>query len=250
MELSHTQKLDIRENGYTIVRGVIPAMMVNAAVKAINHSLGQGMPPDQVKTYAAQSYCPELVSSPVITDLFNATPLPALLESVLGADTFGPVKSGQIALRFPTLQDPAPWRAPHLDGIHTPTNGVPEGPIRNFTSLVGVLLSDLPEGNAGNLMAWPGTHQKFAEYFREHGTSGIMTTPKIDLPEPRQITGRAGDVVVSHYQLGHAVTPNSSPHIRYSVYFRIIHRDHETHRQEVLADIWRDRPGIRAMDGK
>lgn len=250
MQFSQTQKLEIRDNGYTVVRGAVPGVMVREAVRAINHSLGKGVPPDEVATYAAQSYCPDVKTTPVITDLFNATPLYSLMESVLGEGRFAPATGGQIALRFPTMKDPPAAARPHLDGIHSPTNGVPEGKLHNFTALVGVLLSDLPEGNAGNFTAWPGSHQKYAEYFREHGTEGLTGgAPKIDLPAPHQITGRAGDAVVCHYQLGHGITANTSPNIRYAVFFRVRHHEHDSHSWEVLTDLWRDWPGVRELEG-
>ena len=45
--------------------------------------------------------------------------------------------------------------------------------------------------------------------------------PEVTLPDPVPVTGRAGDAVLCHYQLAHTAGPNTSPHIRYAVYFRL-----------------------------
>jgi ectoine hydroxylase-related dioxygenase (phytanoyl-CoA dioxygenase family) len=221
-------------------------VMVNAALKAINHSLGQGMKEEDVITFRAQSYCPELKNAPVITDLLNKTPALALAESVIGEGNIKPVRGAQIALRFPTLQDPAPAPQPHLDGMHTPTNGVPKGQILNFTMLLGIVLSDVPAPFSGNLTVWPGTHHAYEQYFQEHGWEALLNgMPAIAMPEPEQLTAQAGDVVLCHYQLAHGITPNLSPHIRYAIYFRLYHVEHETYGKQTMTDIWLEWPGMR-----
>jgi hypothetical protein len=248
LKLTYAQKRAIYENGYVIVPNVIPRIMIDEALRAINHSMGQGMNKEDIVKFSAQSYCPEIQESPVITDLMNKTPAWELAESALG-EIRSKAVSGQIALRFPRLMDPPGKAGPHLDGMHSPHNGVKKGTISNFTMLVGVLLSDLPGPNAGNLTVWPGTHHQYEAYFREHGAESLLNgMPPIDMPEPVQVTGKAGDVVFCHYQLAHGVTPNVSPHIRYAVFFRLFHKDFDRERwQEPMLDIWMHWPGIREV---
>ena len=149
MEFSASQRTEIFDAGYTILPGFIPEELVHRAVRAINHSIGEGIDPAQLPTLRAQNYCPELKTASDITDLFNATGLTQLAESVLGTDTFPSINSAQIALRFPRADDELPPFRPHLDGLPTMTNGVPQGLIGSFTALVGVLLSDIPIPNRG-----------------------------------------------------------------------------------------------------
>ena len=73
--------------------------------------------------------------------------------------------------------------------------------------------------------------------------------PDIPLPEPRQLTGEPGDAVLCHYQLGHGIAGNSSPHIRYAVYFRLKHVDHASIELECMTDIWREWVGMRDVVG-
>jgi hypothetical protein len=246
MELTYAQKKAFFEKGFVKIPGVVPRLMVDRAVRAINNSMGEGIDPAQISKFRAQSYCPELQKDPVIVDLVNRTPAWQLVESAVGPGKIRPVGGGQIALRFPSKQDPAGPARPHLDGMYSPTNGVPEGTIQNFTALVSILLSDLPGPNAGNFTAWPGTHHIYERYFREHGPESLLNgMPKVDIPEPEQITGQAGDMVLVHYQVAHGVTPNASPHIRYAIFFRLTHVDHAEQKFETMTDIWREWDGIR-----
>ena len=44
--------------------------------------------------------------------------------------------------------------------------------------------------------------------------------PRAELPEgPKQIIGKAGDVVLTHHQLVHTAAPNAAADIRYAVIF-------------------------------
>lgn len=247
MVLDRGQKRSFYDNGYLVLPGIVPADKVSAAQKAINHSLGsQGLPPEKLGEYAARSYCPELQGSPVISDLVNATPIWEAVQSLTAPGKLRPVRGGQIALRFPTPTPRIP--SPHIDGMYSPTNGVPKGTIANFTALVGILLSDLPGPDAGNFTVWPGTHRAFETYFRERGPESLLEgMPKTEMPTPVQITGRAGDAVICHYQLAHTANGNGSPHIRYASFFRLHHVDHDTVHWECMTDIWREWDGMREV---
>jgi Phytanoyl-CoA dioxygenase (PhyH) len=246
-ELSPAQKQSLVQDGYVVLPGAVPRALVDDALRAINASLGaRGIDPERLPTFRAQSYCPELQSEPVITDLVNRSSAWSYAESAIGAGNIdGPVRGGQIALRFPSLEPPRPAH-PHLDGMYTPTNGVPKGTIRTFTALVGVVLSEVSGPDMGNLWVWPGTHRQYERYFRERGAQALLEgMPSVPLPEPRQIMGQPGDVVLCHYQLGHGIGLNSSPQIRYAIYFRLKHVEHDANPWECMTDIWREWSGLR-----
>lgn len=246
MELTYIQKRALFENGFVKIPGVVPELMVKEALRNINHSLGEGMPSEHIQKYRAQSYCPELQTNSAIVDLFHKTPVKDLVGSVINMDQVEPIRSGQIALRFPGVLNKPQQSKPHLDGMYTPTNGVKKGTIANFTALVGILLSDLPDINAGNFTVWPKTHRQYESYFQEHGAESLLAgMPPIELPEPLQITGKSGDIIIAHYTLAHGVTPNISPNIRYAIFFRIKHRDiTDTNWQQSMQHIWIHWPGM------
>ncbi|SEO54600.1 hypothetical protein [Paenibacillus sp. OV219] len=248
MKLTHKQKLSMLNDGYIYVPGVIPKIMVDQAVKHINHAIGEGMPPERMTTFRAQSYCPDLQDKSPITGLYNDTPVKSLVEDLLGEGMSLPVGGGQIALRFPSLQDPTTVARPHLDGMYSPHNGVKEGTIGNFTMLVGVLLSPVRDDFAGNFTVWPGTHASYEQYFREHGAESLLGgMPPVALPEPVQTKGEPGDIFLVHYQLAHSVAANASPWPRYAIFFRVKHTEHGIDWKAPMTDIWLHWPGIREI---
>lgn len=245
MQLTYGQKQTIIDQGYVHIPGVIPQVMVDNALHAINHSIGEGMDKDDMVTMRSRSYCTELQRESVITDLLNKTPAWSLAESAIGEGKIQPASSGQIALRFPSLNDPPPEPRPHLDGMHSPHNGVPKGEIRNFTMLLGVALSDVPASYCGNFTVWPKTHTLFQNYFRENGPESLLEgMPKIDLPEPKQLLAKAGDIMLVHYEVAHSAAINVSPHTRYAIYFRLKHVAHDERKWETMTDIWLDWEGL------
>jgi hypothetical protein len=249
MELNSQQKQELWDKGYVSVPGVVPPVMIAEALRAINHSVGQGMNVADMTKFRVQSYCPEIQGTPPIKNLLTKTPAWDLAESVLGVGKIKPPGGGQIALRFPSLGEPAPAR-PHLDGMYSPTNGVPEGTIGNFTMLLGIFLSDVPHAGMGNLHVWPGTHRLYEQYFRDHGPQSLLQgLPPVAMPEPEAMTGRAGDAVLVHYQTAHGVGPNISPYVRYTIFFRLHHVDHETLHWECMTDIWREWEGMQGLGG-
>ena len=247
MELTDAQRANLWEHGYTVLPGAVPRDKVDAALRAINASLGsEGMHPDRLAQFASQSYCPEVQDSTAITDLYHGSAARDTVEAAVGVGQLRPARAGQIALRFPAAGGPPREPSPHIDGMYTPTNGVPKGTIGNFTALVGVFLSDVPGPYCGNFTVWPGTHRTYERYFREHGPQSLLEgMPPVDLPAPVQVTARAGDAVLCHYQLGHGIAGNVSPHIRYGIFFRLSHVQHDSVHWECMTDIWLEWAGMR-----
>ncbi|MES2463506.1 MAG: hypothetical protein V4671_23280 [Armatimonadota bacterium] len=246
MILTQEQKQEFYDRGILKLPGVVSQELVLKARRAINAYIGQnGIDPSELNKYRSQSYCPGLGGDPVITDLYNASPLKSIAESLIGEGSVKPVGGGQIALRFPSGDDTPRDPKPHIDGMYTPTNGVKEGTIANFTALVGVFLSDLPEPFAGNFTAWPGSHRTYEAYFREKGPEALLSgLPPVELGEPEQFTGSAGDAALCHYQLGHGIASNVSSNIRYAIFFRLLHVDHEQYHWECMTDIWKEWSGL------
>jgi hypothetical protein len=245
MELTRQQKGELFKNGFVKIPRVIPEKNLNVALRAINHSLGTGINPRDVPEFRANSFCPELRNRDPIIDLLIETPLWKLVESATERGKIKLSGGGQIALRFPVMEVPGELH-PHLDGLYRPGNKVPKGKIQSFTMLAGVYLSDVPNRYWGNFTAWPGTHRSFEKYFQEHGPETLLQgLPKIKMPEPVQLLGRAGDVFLCHYQLAHTVVVNVSPYIRYAVFFRLSHIYHDAHADKVFTDIWLEWPGIK-----
>ncbi len=245
MVLSDSQMKALHDDGYVVVPGVVPRTHINAALKAINRSIGAGMEPSKIDSFYKVSFCPELCTAPVITDLINDTPARDVIESAIGPGRVLWPKTGQLALRFPTFRDPVAPR-PHLDGMSGPRDGKP-GSLTSFTAVVGVQLSDLPATGMGNIAVWPGSHLRCARYFEERGPASLLEgMPPIDLGQPIQLTAAAGDLFLMHYLLVHAITTNHSPHIRYTTYYRLKHVDHDAQQVDAILQPWLHWEPIRA----
>lgn len=247
MELKKAQKKEIYENGFVALRDVIPQKKINICLRAINHSIGRGMNKNDMEEFRSLSFCPELREKPAVLDLLYETPVWSLAESLIGQNKVRLWGSGQIALRFPVMEEPGKMY-PHLDGIYSPGNKIARGTIQSFTMLVGVFLSDIPNDFWGNFTAWPGSHHTLESYFRNHGHEVLLKGfPPVKLGEPHQTTGNSGDVILCHYQLAHTVAINVSPFVRYAAFFRLRHVNHGIHGSKVFTDLWMEWPGIREI---
>lgn len=138
---------------------------------------------------------------------------------------------------------------PLLDGFSDENNGIPAGEIKNFTALIGVALSDAPTDFCGNLVVYPRSHFILQKYFQENGfetaKKGLGSLPGIQLPPPVQVHMNAGDVVIAQYMLAHSIAPNTSPNIRYQVYFRVNVREGDFHHPEPMLNMWMDWGGMK-----
>lgn len=249
MKLDPEQQRSLRDDGYLLLPGLIPRPLVEAALQAINHSLGSvGIDPGQLPTYRVRTFVPELVKSPAILDLLKASPLLAAAEAALGPGNVRVSSETQIALRFPGAPGAAGSPAvPHIDGISVPGNGVPPGTLYHFTALGAVFLSDVLEPDQGNFTVWPGSHRVVEAFFREHGPAGMIDRfPDLALGSPRPVLARAGDAVLAHYQLAHGIAPNRGPNIRYATFYRLFHTRHESLGNRPLTDQWLEWEGLTA----
>lgn len=254
MKLTAVQKRAFVRDGFVVVPKVVPRARVDAALREINNRLGADEHPGKDGYADSVDYLSEYVSSPAIMALMNASPLPALAESLLGVNRVERCSQAQVALRFPSKSDDAPAKVSiHVDGLYPDTGDIP---IIRYTFCAGVLLSDLNGTDCGNFLAFPGTHRKIAEKFKKDGLDalrgGIAQT--VELPKPVQVKGKAGDVLLFHYQTAHDKARNDSPEIRYAAYFRFWHIDawHDKspeYLKRALTDLWLEWPGLKGTHG-
>lgn len=247
MELSLEQARKIHTDGYAVIPGLVPRPLVTEALREINHRLGLGRTQSMDAYADARDYWTDDVDAPAIMDLLYKSPLWGLAESAVGgAGRLQHPATGQIALRFPAINNSHGGPASHIDGFYAP-NAVK--PISRFTMLVGVMLSDMPDKYMGNLAVYPGTHRVIAEYIAKHGTASLRAglSRQVELGDAVQITGKAGDAVLCHYQLAHDKEQNLSHLIRYMAYWRIWHADADSCQAEGLTDIWREWPPVSAL---
>jgi hypothetical protein len=240
--LSAEQVEEFAARGFVVLPGVVPEDLVSAAAKAIDGLIEREPPGADVR--GPYNYFRPTAEAPELAGLLTGSPAFGLAEELTGAGTLEVPGQVQVALNIPPF--------PHRPGMHH-IDGFPPGPDGRpgtFTMLAGVLMSGQRGRDAGNLWVWPGTHLTHAGYFRKHGPDAFFAAggyPPIRLPEPEQVTGEAGDLLLAHYLLGHNIGGNTSPAVRRAVYFRVKRAGHDPRWREFLADPWLDYDAVRAV---
>lgn len=233
--LEHSQLNEFAERGYVLVPQVVPPDLLAAASATVDGIVAAEPPGAEVR--GPHFYFPDAATVPSLLATLTDTAAWSCLESLTGAGTLAVPGQVQVALNIPPFHH-RPGR-PHIDG-YSPRS---DGPPGTFTVLAGILLSDQTGENGGNLWTWPGTHRTHADYFRANGPDAFFSAagyPPVKLPEPEQVRGQAGDLLLAHYLLGHNIGGNFAEDTRRALYFRVKHRDHDPRWREFLQDPWLD----------
>jgi hypothetical protein len=239
--LSDEQIDEFAERGYVVVPQVVTDDVLAKAADRIDRILAQDPPPADVRGNHF-SFLPT-AQEPALAATLTGTRAFELAGQLAGPGTLEVPEQVQVALNIPPyVHRPG---MPHIDAAHAEPI---DGPISGtFTLLAGILMTDQTAENTGNLWVWPGTHLTHAAYFREHGPRMFCAYPPIDLPEPEQVRGRPGDLLLAHYLLGHNIGGNyESERTRRALYFRISARGHASRRAEFLQDPWLEYEPIRS----
>jgi hypothetical protein len=230
--LDREQKQRFAEQGYVVAPQLVPAPLIEAAQREVRGRMAHAPPP--VGHVGPHFYfLPDPLPDALRALLFNSPAIRAA-ESLIAPGKFEPPDHVQVSLNFP----PFPHRpgGPHVDGLTPPE---PSGRPGTFTLLAGIFLTDQPAENMGNLWVWPGSHRSAAAYLREHGPEALLASapyPPVDLGEPRQVIGRAGDVLFAHYLLGHNMGGNTSGETREVIYFRLRREGHRNRWRDAVRD--------------
>ena len=247
--LSKAQKRQFVEDGYLKIPGVVPKVLVDAALRAVNHSIGViGQGGEDLSNNRGAFFCSELLDAPVILDLFNKSPIIEIAESLMGEGNVQPVVRAKPYPRFPLpLGEDAPEPRGHMDGIGNGTNGTAKGDYkRGFTAFAVIYLADVMEPNCGNFTVWPKSHRTIEAHFQNVGHQVLAQgMPQLDWPEPPiMLTAHAGDLILAHHQIFHTGGPNASPNVRHAVIARLQHKDVDAIGKEAYTNIWREWPGV------
>lgn len=254
--LSARQVADFARDGYLQLSGAVPRDLVDGALRSINIAIAEG----KVIAEAAgmSGLVPEARAAAELLALLYDSPLATAVQSLVGRGRVAAVHTSQVALRFPQPDRGqieavrgTDW---HIDGFSG------KGQHSPFTLLLGVCLSDTPGPGFGNLALHPGCHCTLQQRVREEVESGsrrfslrredraeVDAEGKPDLGPPTQLALRAGDAVLVHQKTPHLGTPNTSAHIRYMVYFRIRHVEHNALKAKWLDDVMLPFEGVREL---
>ncbi len=230
------------DQGYVVVPNVVSPGLLDEAVGAIDGLIAREPPPRDRRGHYFYWLNDPAPSDPLLR-LFTASPALAAAEAMTGLLRIRLPRQVQVSLNIPPC-DHRPG-GPHLDGLTPPE---PSGRPGTFTLLAGIFLTDQSSENMGNLWVWPGTHHTFAAHLRMHGPDALrdMAHPTFGLPEPKQVCGRAGDLLLAHYLLGHNMGGNLSSMVRRVAYARLRTEGHEERWQDVVQDALLEFAPVRA----
>lgn len=232
---------DFARDGYVVIRGLVPSEEIDVIRSRIDREIAADESIGALPRYAASSFCPRLRNDPDLTAAFRH--LAPAAHRLLGVDV--PATFVQIALRYPEHRTAAEHRF-HIDGFPAANNGVDPGSIYRHTLLAGIFLSTVDRDDAGGLMLWPGSHRRLAtaiaaldpkRFLDDGNLADLMTKIEaIDLGEPQQLHVEPGDAVLVHHLVAHAGAPNLRLQVRYALYCRLQHPDHDPADPRSLVD--------------
>jgi hypothetical protein len=264
------QLCHLRDVGSLQLHGAVSPALVDAAKQSapIVAALGKAaqMP------HVGQAWLTE--SSKHASLLALAEPGWPAVCAILGCPDLPLPSSCQIAIKVGTAPGSAaaaqaPGALPpdsHIDGLYAPDNGVPINTIHNFSLLLGVSLTDMPNPNMGNLGVFPGSHLALGRAVGQVGlvqAVGILSqgatsaTQNVEqlvggfhtLAPPQPLCGMQGMACLLHYQSIHFVQPNTGAEDRVMVYFRVTHPRRQPHSfcPEALENIFVEMPGLSGL---
>jgi hypothetical protein len=230
--LTRKQKRSFAKQGYLVVTQAVPRRLVGDARREVESLVARE--PPATDHLGPHSYFLAGDLPGAFRALLFESPALSAAESLIAPGRFEAPDHVQLSLNVPPF-DHRPG-GPHVDGLAPPE---PDGRPGTFTLLAGIFLTDQVSEEMGNLWVWPGSHHNAAGYFREHGADALLSSapyPRVELPEPRQVVGRAGDLLLTHYLLGHNIGGNTSRLTREVIYFRLRREGHRLHWRESVRD--------------
>jgi ectoine hydroxylase-related dioxygenase (phytanoyl-CoA dioxygenase family) len=199
---------ELRRDGYTVVPGAVGASLLRAAQDAaerLNAAFPDGWERSRNESWREIRYCREPAFMALAAEALD----PLALEILESAP---PVDYVQLAATFPGFATKGGvGRNFHIDMGQQPALDV-------FNVLQGVALTDVDSDTAGSFHVLPGSHEQYAELFRQQPTDAPVHWGEVKLAgqkkflNPHMVVPRlkAGDVVVAHSFLAHGTSANTT----------------------------------------
>lgn len=226
------------ENGYVVIPEAVPPENLKAAITAIGAFLG--LDPDDPETWHADP--PRRLG---FAEMYHHQALwdnrqhPRVYQAF--AELWGAEK---LWVSFDRANMTPPERAGRPHGFH-------ESLIHwdfdaslhpDRLSMQGVLYLTDTEENQGGFQCVPGFHRQFHEWVRTQPPDRNPGQPDMDGLTLRNVSGKAGDLVIWHSLLPHGNSRNTADRPRWSQYILMspAEEDNEPLRQERIR-LWRER---------
>jgi len=230
--LSDDQLRTFAERGSVVIPDVVPQPLIEAAMQRIDQLVERDPPPPGHRGFHFYWEANPADTDPLVALLQDSRAW-EIIKGLIAPLALAKPEQVQVSLNIPV------WNhrpgGPHIDGLTPPEASGRPG---TFTMLAGIFLTDQTATDMGNLWVWPGSHNVAASYLRQHGPDALfdIVQPTYPMASPEQVLGRAGDLFIGHYLLGHNMGGNTSAVVRRVVYFRLQAEDHRTRWRECVQD--------------
>jgi hypothetical protein len=220
------------ERGSVVIPDVVPPTLLEAAMRRVDRSVEQNPPLADRRGYHFYWEQNPADNDPLVA-LLQESGAREIAQSLIAPLALAKLEQLQVSLNIPV------WNhrpgGPHIDGLKTTE---PNGRPGTFTLLAGIFLTDQTACDMGNLWVWPGSHKIAASYLSEHGPDALFDIehPTYPMESPEQVLGRAGDLFLGNYLLGHNMGGNTSAVVRRVVYFRLRAEGHRARWRDCVRD--------------
>ncbi len=231
VRLTDNQLREFGERGYLVIPGVVEESFLAAADAEIDALLDADPIPAGTEGKHFWFLRPEEL--PAALAALDGSGARSIAEELTAPHPLRLILNHiQVALNIP----PYAHRpgGPHIDG-HVRQHPGQQAPD-SFTLLAGIFLTDETEVDMGSVWVWPGSHFVHRQLFHARGTDILMTTGGhiTMLPDPPVLgpqvpaLGRRGDLLLTHFLLGHNTGGNLTTTTRRMLYYRLGCPDHRT----------------------
>ncbi len=243
--LTADDKARFVEDGYTIVRGLLPPDDAREGLDLVWEHMSKhadGVDRDDPATWVDKpgGNIPDVGQTPYAKRVVSESAVFDVAEELVGV---GRLRKGGGFLAKPNFpRSDREWRPArgHLDGYPAGANGVTLGTVGLFTVAATMYVSSVRE-RGGGFTVWPGSHHRHAKYFRTYpldvsGADGLHA----DHGAGVEFVGEPGDVCFWHHWLWHTAGMNAGDDIRLALITRYSLQDMDPVRSGTAdGDVWK-----------
>jgi hypothetical protein len=213
MALPTAAKADLRRDGYTVLKGIIPPEIIDNALSAIDKMFAATGDANifeaekrkfPMRTMADPYFEHGLTHDKDVMALFYCSPVYSLVESLLHNEIPGPEYIAEGRFKPRALGAKVAYRVPEpmpvSDGCCIPSSATSSRPLGGaawhidamdigqlcpFSVLIGVALSDQMQDACGNLAVHPGSHYSLMPFMKK-----FAETRGLDIADPQVAQAR------------------------------------------------------------
>jgi ectoine hydroxylase-related dioxygenase (phytanoyl-CoA dioxygenase family) len=210
IKVTDEQKRSYEEEGYLLVRNLVPDDILTRAEAVIRRTLQNGAQPVQESKYGPIWQAP--IEDPALVAVYQPEFI-AVAAELAGEDpsTFAIPQGPWALVIFPQVREWV-WPNPHIDHALKEDNfKIFPPPFRIATISY---LTDVPPRGGGTIL-WPGSHKAIEALARSDSDRYRFMSDlnhklrEIFLGNPVEVTASRGDVLFYHYLCAHAPAMNT-----------------------------------------